>query len=115
MSTQKNGAANTYGTTPHQQDSVGKGTTFPRHLQEVLAVLVDGNEYTAKQINILTSYNDARESISDLIRLGVPIQKRFAHGNRYKLYWLDSKNKTCQQAELFPTADAEKKGGQHEE
>lgn len=110
MNTTKKGAA-ANGTHP-TQGYAGKVTTFPRHLQEVLEIISDGKQYTAKEINIQTGRNDARKSISELISLGVAIQKRFAHGNRHKLYWLETKNQTYQQAELFPTDSSQNAHGE---
>lgn len=100
MSKQKNGAA-ANGTTPTSKVSASKVTAFPRHLQDVLEIISDGKQYTARSINILTGRNDARKAVSELIRLGVPIVKRLATGQRRKWYWLSTQNKTYKQTELF--------------
>ncbi len=76
-------------------------TAFPRHLQEIMKILSDGEEHTARDINERTGRNDARKGVSELVSMGVIIHKRTVSGTRVKCYRLKSKNRACFQAEIF--------------
>ncbi|WP_455641443.1 hypothetical protein [Parabacteroides sp.] len=63
----------------------------------VRSLFRSGRKLTAKDINLATGGNDAREVISDLRREGLNIQD-IRQANRCKLYWLMPDNR---QGELF--------------
>lgn len=64
---------------------------FPRHLQEIMKVLSDGGEHTARDINERTGRNDARKGVSELVAMGVTIHKRTVSETRVKCYRLKTK------------------------
>lgn len=57
----------------------------------VRALFRSGRKLTAKEINLVTSGNDARKVISDLRKEGWNIQD-IRQSNRCKLYWLAQEN-----------------------
>jgi len=87
MRTKKKAAS----TTPSPSATYGKGCNSSRNIKTVRKLFLSGSKFTAKQLNALVGFNDARKSISVLRhKEGWKIVDCRLPGG-CKLYWLAKK------------------------
>lgn len=76
----------------NQNPVAGGATEFSRDYlkRQVRRLFLEGGTYTAKQLNQIVGFNDARKVISTLRAEGLLI-KDVRLENKCKLYWLEQK------------------------
>lgn len=74
----------------HSLNSHDKDTNSSRNIRAVRKLFLSGEKFTARQINDLVGFNDARKVISDLRRKEGMNILDVRLDDRHKLYWLSN-------------------------